>query len=215
MTDLKQFIKQEAVAIIAFIAALVSCIFVPVTNYVSYIDTDLIGVMFGFMAVVAGFSVNNVFKVLSEQVAALAKDTRNLALALVFMVFFMSMLITNDVALIAFIPFTVMMYEKIDKSPVYVIALQTVAANMGSAFTPFGNPQNLYLFSAVRSFFGSCNTPVPLEVLHFLFPIPQFFLMPLQMLQISPLPCPPFMLFSFCQYYKYLLPFSQFDFVIP
>ena len=76
MTDLKQFIKQEAVAIIAFIAALVSCIFVPVTNYVSYIDTDLIGVMFGFMAVVAGFSVNNVFQVLSEQVAALAKDTR-------------------------------------------------------------------------------------------------------------------------------------------
>lgn len=112
MTDLKQFIKQEAVAIIAFIAAIISCIFVPVTNYVSYIDTDLIGVMFGFMAVVAGFSVNNVFKVLSEQVAALAKDTRNLALAPVFMVFFMSMLITNDVALIAFIPFTVMMYEK-------------------------------------------------------------------------------------------------------
>ena len=51
MTDLKQFIKQEAVAIIAFIAAIISCIFVPVTNYVSYIDTDLIGVMFGFMAV--------------------------------------------------------------------------------------------------------------------------------------------------------------------
>ena len=144
MTDLKQFIKQEAVAIIAFIAAIISCIFVPVTNYVSYIDTDLIGVMFGFMAVVAGFSVNNVFKVLSEQVAALAKDTRNLALALVFMVFFMSMLITNDVALIAFIPFTVMMYEKIDKSPVYVIVLQTIAANMGSAFTPFGNPQKIH-----------------------------------------------------------------------
>lgn len=163
MTDLKQFIKQEAVAIIAFIAAIISCIFVPVTNYVSYIDTDLIGVMFGFMAVVAGFSVNNVFKVLSEQVAALAKDTRNLALALVFMVLFMSMLITNDVALIAFIPFTVMMYEKIDKSPVYVIVLQTVAANMGSAFTPFGNPQNLYLFSASKmtsSEFFSLTLPV-------------------------------------------------------
>lgn len=137
-------------AIIAFAAAFISCFFVPVTNYVSYIDTDLIGVMFGFMAVIAGFSENNVFKVLSVRIAGLARDTRRLALVLVLTVFFTSMLVTNDVALIAFVPFTLMLYEKLDISPVYIIVLQTAAANLGSALTPFGNPQNLYLFSASK-----------------------------------------------------------------
>lgn len=150
MFSFKQLLKKEAVAVIAFAAALISCFFVPVRNFVTYIDTDLIGVMFGFMTVVAGFSENNVFKVLSVRIAMLAKDTRRLALSLVFVVFFISMLITNDVALIAFVPFTLMLYEKIDRSPVYVIVLQTVAANLGSALTPFGNPQNLYLFSLAK-----------------------------------------------------------------
>lgn len=148
MFSFKQLLKKEAVAVIAFAAALISCFFVPVTNYVSYIDTELIGVMFGFMTVVAGFSENNVFKVFSVRIARLAKDTRRLGSSLVFVVFFTSMFITNDVALIAFVPFTLMLYEKIDCSPVYVVVLQTVAANLGSALTPFGNPQNLYLFSA-------------------------------------------------------------------
>lgn len=148
VNSVKNFLRQEAVAIIAFLAAVISCLFVPVTNYMSYIDTDLIGVLFGLMAVVAGFSENNVFKVLSNNTVRFANNTRKLAFLLVILVFFMSMLITNDVALIAFVPFTVMLYDKIGKSPVYVIVLETIAANMGSAFTPVGNPQNLYLFSA-------------------------------------------------------------------
>ena len=121
--------------------------FVPVTDYVKYIDTDLIGILFCLMAVVGGLAENNVFKKLSVSVIRTARNTRLLAFSLVFTVFFISMLITNDVALIAFVPFTVMLYEKIGLSPVYVIVLETIAANMGGAFTPFGNPQNLLLFS--------------------------------------------------------------------
>ena len=147
MNTIKDFIKREALALIAFIAALISCFLVPVTNYVEYIDTELIGILFGLMAVVAGFAENNVFKRLSELTVRMAGDTRRLAFILVMTVFFSSMFITNDVALIAFIPFTLMIYSKIGHSPIYVIVLQTVAANMGSGLTPVGNPQNLYLFS--------------------------------------------------------------------
>ncbi|WP_432649909.1 SLC13 family permease [Huintestinicola sp.] len=143
----KELLKKETVAIISAAAAFISCMFVPVTDYVKYIDTDLIGILFCLMAVVGGLSENNVFKKLSVNVIRLAKNTRVLAASLVFTVFFISMLITNDVALIAFVPFTLMLYEKIGRSPVYVIVLETIAANMGGAFTPFGNPQNLLLFS--------------------------------------------------------------------
>ncbi len=154
----RELCKKEAVAVIAAAAAIISCFCVPVTNYIDYIDTDLIGVLFGLMAVVAGFAENNVFKRLTEIVVRFAGDTRKLTLILVLTVFFISMLITNDVALIAFVPFTVMLYQKINRCPIYVIVLETIAANMGSGLTPFGNPQNLYLFSAsgmsVSEFFG-------------------------------------------------------------
>lgn len=150
MSGIKELVKKEAVTIIAAIAAIISCFFVPVTNYVKYIDTDMIGVLFGLMAVVAGFEENNVFRWLTEKVLSSSKNTRILALLLTLTVFFLSMFITNDVALIAFVPFTIMLYEKAGYSPVYVIVLETIAANMGSALTPFGNPQNLYLFSVSK-----------------------------------------------------------------
>lgn len=145
--SLKKLLKKETTAVIAAALALISCLFVPVTDYAAYIDTNIIGILFCLMAVVSGLTENNVFKKLSVNVIKAAKSTRILAASLVFTVFFISMFITNDVALIAFIPFTLMLYEKIGHSPVYVIVLQTIAANMGSAFTPFGNPQNLLLFS--------------------------------------------------------------------
>lgn len=164
--SLKKLLKKETTAIIAAVLALVSCMFVPVTDYVEYIDTNLIGILFCLMAVVGGLTENNVFKKLSVDVIRLAKNTRFLAASLVFTVFFISMFITNDVALIAFVPFTIMLYEKIGRSPIYVIVLQTIAANMGGAFTPFGNPQNLLLFSAsemsATEFFG---ITLPISVL--------------------------------------------------
>lgn len=141
------FFKKQAVTIIAASAAVASCLLVPPANYLNYVDTDMIAVLFGLMAVVAGFTENNVFKKLTELVVKYAGDTRKLAFALVLTVFLISMLITNDVALIAFVPFTLLLYSRIGRSPIYIIVLQTIAANMGSALTPIGNPQNLYLFS--------------------------------------------------------------------
>ncbi len=148
MGGVKDFAKKQAVVMISAAAAVISCLFVPVTNYADYIDTDIIGVLFALMASVAGFSENNVFSVIAYRAAKGAGNTRRLAFILVMTVFFVSMLVTNDVALITFVPFTLMVYDRIKEDAVYVIVLETIAANMGSAFTPFGNPQNLYLFSA-------------------------------------------------------------------
>ncbi len=162
---IKELLKNETVAVIAAAAAIISCMFVPVTDYVKYIDADIIGILFCLMAVVGGFTENNVFRKLSAAVIGKAKNTRLLAFSLIFTVFFISMFITNDVALIAFVPFTLMVYEKIGKSPVYVIVLETVAANTGSAFTPFGNPQNLLLFAVSEmkaSEFFSLTLPITL-----------------------------------------------------
>lgn len=162
-TSIGDFLKKEAVMIIAIAAAVISCTLVPVTNYIEYIDTDMIGILFGLMAVVAGFEENNVFRRLSEIICKTVGNTRKLAFLLVFSVFLLSMLVTNDVALITFVPFTLMLYRKLDRSPVVVVVLQTIAANLGSALTPIGNPQNLYLFTQSKmnaSEFFSLTLPI-------------------------------------------------------
>ncbi|MBQ3918870.1 MAG: citrate transporter [Oscillospiraceae bacterium] len=144
---IKQIIKKNVMVIIAGFCALVSMLFAPSADYVSYIDSDLLAVMFGFMAVIAGFTENNVFKRLTEYLTRLAKNMRRLTLILIVSVFFLAMFVTNDVALITFVPFTIAVYNQIGKDPILIVSLETIAANMGSAFTPFGNPQNLYVFS--------------------------------------------------------------------
>ncbi|MBQ5311460.1 MAG: citrate transporter [Oscillospiraceae bacterium] len=147
MNNIRSFLKKNVVVGISFIAALISVFFAPVTNYTRYIDLDMLAVLFGLMAVVAGFSHNKVFDRLAELLIRFSGNTRRLAFCLVAAVFFLSMLVTNDVALITFVPFTVMVYEQTKKSPIYVIALETIAANMGGALTPVGNPNNLYIFT--------------------------------------------------------------------
>lgn len=147
MKNIQTFIKKNAVVLISFIAAALSLLFVPVTDYLKYIDTDVIAVLFGLMAVVAGFNHNKVFDRLAEMLIRFSGNIRRLTLCLVITVFFLSMLVTNDVALITFVPFTVMVFRQTGHSPIYAIVLETVAANMGGAFTPVGNPNNLYIFT--------------------------------------------------------------------
>lgn len=92
---------------------------------------------------------NRLFQKLAVFVLSKTENTRQLAGVLVFLCFFMSMLITNDVSLITFVPFTVLILTITgqEKLMVFVIVLQTIAANLGSMLTPIGNPQNLYLYS--------------------------------------------------------------------
>lgn len=148
MRRILTFFKSEFVLIISAVAAIVSIIFVPVSaSYISYIDFRVLVLLFCLMLVVAGFTENNVFSMFSQYLTSKAKSVRLLSLILVMITFFSSMFVTNDVALITFVPFTILTLCAAPEYIIYVIALQTIAANLGSMLTPIGNPHNLYIYS--------------------------------------------------------------------
>lgn len=151
MKNLLSFIKKEAVLCAAGLLAVVSAFIVPPSiAYLKYIDYRVLALLFGLMLVVAGFQSIGFFHYLGDRLLAKASCTRHLCLLLVFLCFFSSMLITNDVALLTFVPFAVMLFAMTgeEKLLIPVVVLQTIAANLGSMLTPIGNPQNLYLYSA-------------------------------------------------------------------
>ena len=145
-----KLIKQNAVLIIAFAAAAASVLFVPISaEYLDYIDWRVLCLLFCLMAVVAGLEDCGVFEVFAQRLLAGEKSLRLLCVLLVVLPFFFSMVITNDVALITFVPFTILIFSMIKRPEylIYIIVMQTAAANLGSMMTPIGNPQNLYLYS--------------------------------------------------------------------
>lgn len=154
MQGIIAFVKREAVLCTAVLLALVSMIFVPPdAGYAEYIDLRTLGILFCLMTVVAGLKGLGVFAVLAQKLLSRVKTVRVLVTALVLMCFFFSMVITNDVALITFVPFTFELLslagEKAEREwLVSAVAMQTAAANLGSMLTPLGNPQNLYLYGA-------------------------------------------------------------------
>lgn len=146
-----RFIKKETVLCIAALLAAVSAFPVPPSaEYFSYIDYRVLALLFSLMLVVAGFQRIGFFRYLGSLLLLRAKSTRSLCLFLVGLCFFSGMLITNDVALLTFVPFAVMLFTMAGQTQLLipVIVLQTIAANLGSMLTPVGNPQNLYLYSA-------------------------------------------------------------------
>lgn len=147
---LLHFIKQEMVLVVATVLAIMSMFFVkPSAAYLAYIDWHVLGVLLSLMIIMAGLQRTGLFDAIGGKLLSKTKDTRQLAFILVFLCFFFSMLITNDVALFTFVPFAMIMLKKCrqEKMLIPVIALQTIAANLGSMLTPIGNPQNLYLYN--------------------------------------------------------------------
>ncbi len=140
--------KGEAVLVAAALGAVVTSFFVPPSvAYLGYIDGKVLCLLFCLMAVVAGWRECGVFEVMAQRVLSGRKNVRVLQLLLVLLPFFMSMLITNDVALITFVPFTLLVLQMANEADriLPVVILQAVAANLGSMATPVGNPQNLFL----------------------------------------------------------------------
>lgn len=150
-TKILHFFKHETVLIVSFLLAAVSAFFVPPSAaYLDSIDFNTLALLFSLMAVVAGIQNAGWFDRFAVRLSLRFRSYRQLALSLVVLCFFSSALITNDVALISFVPFSVVLLKKLNltaKLPSLVV-LETVAANLGSMLTPVGNPQNLYLFSA-------------------------------------------------------------------
>ncbi len=157
MQNVKKFLKSEIVLVLSFVLAVVSCfIVVPNKGYIDYIDFKTLVLLFSLMAATAGLNSLGVFSFLAEKLLKFVKRFSSLSVVLCLLCFFSSMLITNDVALITFVPFTLIMLNLIGKKDkaIILITLETVAANLGSMATPIGNPQNLYLFSKYEMSMG-------------------------------------------------------------
>lgn len=149
MKRVVSFIKKETVLLAAWVLALISAFFVkPSGAYLGYIDFRSLGILWSLMVIMQGLKQNGVFSLVGMRLLAKTRKVWQLSAVLIFLCFFCSMFITNDVALITFVPFAVMMLQSCKKEELMipVIVLQTVAANLGSMLTPIGNPQNLYLF---------------------------------------------------------------------
>lgn len=147
---IKNYIKKETVFCVAAGCAILTMLFVPPDReYLHYIDFRTLCLLFCLMAVVAGLKAVGTFQSLTFQLLRRIHSGRVLGVILVLLPFFSSMFVTNDVALIIFIPFTLMLLEQLgcQGSMIAVTVFQTIAANLGSMATPVGNPQNLYLYS--------------------------------------------------------------------
>lgn len=147
---LKEFWKKETVFCISFLLAAASLLAVPVDRgYLAYPDYRTLALLFCLMMVVAGFQSLGIFTLLGKLLLRKAGSSRGISILLVLLCFFCSMLITNDVTLITFVPFTLLVFRMVHREDrvLKIVVLETIAANLGSMATPIGNPQNIYLHS--------------------------------------------------------------------
>ena len=144
------FVKKEVVLSIAIIAAIITCFFVPPdAQYLGYFEEKTLIALFCMLSVVAGLKYTEVFELISKKMIGLFHTRRTVIYALVFGTYFFDMIVANDMSLITFLPlaYIVMHSTGNDKYLGVTFILMTIAANMGGMITPYGNPQNLYLFS--------------------------------------------------------------------
>lgn len=144
------FLKAETVLAVSAVLAVASCLLVPPDRgYFAYINWDTIVVLFCLMTVMAGLRELGAFRALAEAMLHRLKNERALTLTLTALCFVGSMLITNDVALITFVPLAILILDMADRreNMYLIVTLMTIAANLGSMLTPIGNPQNLYLYA--------------------------------------------------------------------
>ena len=155
------FMKREAVLCAAVLLAVVSaCVILPDQEYAEYIDLRTLAILFGLMSVMAGLQKIGVFRRIACGLLKRVGSPVSLVMVLMLLCFFSAMLITNDVALITFVPFTFTLLEMLGEEQrqrlaLPMVAMQTIAANLGSMLTPVGNPQNLYLYGASAMSIGS------------------------------------------------------------
>lgn len=150
MRRLAAYMKKETVLTVAVVLAGLSALFVrPDAGYAGYIDCQTLAQLFCLMLVMAGLKELGIFGRMGAALLGKVKRGRQVAAVLIFLCFFSGMVITNDVALLTFVPFAIEVLQMagLEGMLIPVVTFQTVAANLGSMLTPIGNPQNLYLYS--------------------------------------------------------------------
>lgn len=168
MAKLKIFFKREPVFVIAIFLAIITSLFS--FPKLEYIDFKVLILLFNLMIIVAAFTDLKVLGYIASIILKKCKSYRKVTLSLVFITFFAAMFVTNDVALITFVPITLVIGRKSNISMMKIVIFETLAANLGSALTPMGNPQNLFIYSfyniTPNKFF---SITLPLSLLSILF----------------------------------------------
>lgn len=171
ISNARGFARKNAVMLIAFAAALITSMFVPVDKeYIGYFDFKTLSCLFCVLAVVCALKDINFFFVIARKIVHFFKTARMSILALVYITFIGSMLIANDMALLTFLPlgFLVLSSTGKQKYMAFTFIMQNIAANLGGMLTPFGNPQNLYLYTKFNipngEFMGIMAPPFILSV---------------------------------------------------
>lgn len=144
------FIKKEITFTVALVLTIITSFLVhPSIEYLTCIDYRMLALLFCLMAISSGLKESGFLEYLANLIVSKVNSFKYLSLLLVYLVFFASMFITNDVALLVFVPFTLLVVSNVvtEDKIIFLIILETVSANLGSMATPIGNPQNLYLYS--------------------------------------------------------------------
>lgn len=151
------YFKKDIVLTVSWGLAAASAFLVrPDKGYVGYIDWRSLGILWSLMIITKGYMQNGIFEKIGHALLARTRKMWQLIAVLVGLNFFSSMIITNDVSLITFVPFAIMMLKQCGRQELMipVVVLQTIAANLGSMLTPIGNPQNLYLYGLAGTGIG-------------------------------------------------------------
>lgn len=184
INKLVSFFRSQTVLCIAFILSCITMFIIPPNqDYIGYIDFSTLILLFSLMGAVAGFNKCGIFKRLSNILVNKCKSLRMISLLLMNICFFSSMLITNDVALLTFIPVTVLVFSEVKSRSsfplIFTVVLETVAANLGSMLLPTGNPQNIYLCSYFElSPFTLIKTLIPFGIISYIILSFSVFLLP-------------------------------------
>lgn len=150
MVRIKEFFKANIIVTVAGLAALITMFFVPPDlSYIEYFDLKTLTCLFCTLAVVNALKNIHFFQFTAERIVSVFKNTRSAITALVYITFIGSMVMANDMALITFLPlgYFVLDRTKHKELMIFTFIMQNIAANLGGMLTPFGNPQNLYMYS--------------------------------------------------------------------
>lgn len=192
MKRIVTYLKREMVLCAAAFLALLSMFFVkPDRGYVDYLDARVLALLFCLMTVMEGFKKTGLFEQMANRLLKKVKTFRQLMIVLVGLCFFSSMWITNDVALLTFVPFTILVLRmaQMERRMIAVVTMEAIAANLGSMATPVGNPQNLYLYSVSGMSLGEfIKVMGPLSVLSLFLILMGCLLQKNQELQITVVP---------------------------
>lgn len=169
--EVRSFAKKNIVMVIAMLAAAVTCFLVPPDRaYLDYFDIKTLTCLFCVLAVVCALKNINFFYVLAKKLIRVFRNARVCILALVYITFIGSMLIANDMALLTFLPLGTFVLTTTGKGKymAFTFIMQNIAANLGGMLTPFGNPQNLYLYTKFQiptmEFMGIMAAPFALAI---------------------------------------------------